>query len=557
MITSDIRTLGGVPTLFVNGKPTAETAYITYYTDLNRYADFADAGYRLFSVPIYFAERPINEVSQIPPFSKGIFDPDEPDFPIADRLIGQLLEACPDAMIFPRVNTAMTKKWETAHPDELCDTMPAASPAPRACFSSDAWLEETKRMLGAFIDHIEASSYHDRIVGYQIANGNTEEWFSFDQAGSVGKRSREAFARYCAERHLDGTETEYYAFLSEITADRICQLAAFTKEKTGRRLIVGSFYGYTLECVGRESCHHALRVLLDSPDVDFICSPVSYADCRPVGQDHACMLPVDTLKRHGKLYFAENDTRTSLSRAPNPLPHYNSPIWFGPDEEKSLEIIKMHFARALTHGYASWWFDMWGGWYANERYMNLMRRVREIAEESLTKDRSSRAETAVFVDERAYAGLKSFGSPAHAVCYRFRKTLGWMGAPYDVYLIDDYPDVSDRYKAAIFLVPCETPRMTAAIADAKEKIACLTVTSGNAGMTSADLRTFLKSAGVHLYADRDAVVYACGGYLFLHSADESGFTPLVPDGLELTELFGKPLAADGFGQSRLYAVKYT
>ena len=66
------------------------------------------------------------------------------------------------------------------------------------------------------------------------------------------------------------------------------------------------------------------------------------------------MLPVDSLKKHGKLYFVENDVRTDLSRAPNDLPRYNTPIWFGPERETSLELVKQHFARALLHGHSQW-----------------------------------------------------------------------------------------------------------------------------------------------------------------------------------------------------------
>ena len=61
MRSSYIASLGGVPTLFVDGKALPGVAYITYFTDNNRYADFANAGFRLFSLPVYFSGQTINE----------------------------------------------------------------------------------------------------------------------------------------------------------------------------------------------------------------------------------------------------------------------------------------------------------------------------------------------------------------------------------------------------------------------------------------------------------------------------------------------------------------
>ncbi|MBQ8402563.1 MAG: hypothetical protein IJX14_11620, partial [Clostridia bacterium] len=355
---SSVQFYKGVPTLFINDTPVPGFAYITYRTYNARYDDFAGLGCRLYSMPVFFGTQTINETTQIPPMAPGIFDGDEPDFSLFDSDVEKILAACPDAWIFPRVNLSLPKRWEDEHPEECCDF--GYTERRRACFSSDAWAEETKRLLGLFIDHVEAAPYREYIVGYQLSGGNTEEWFSFDMKGSVGQRSGEAFVRYCQQKGLAGTEEQQRAFYSEMTARRIMEFSAYAKEKTDRRLVIGCFYGYTLECTGYTSCHHALRRILDCPDVDFICSPVSYADLRPVGMDHACMLPVDSLKAHGKLYFAENDTRTHLSKAPNDLPPYNGPIWFGPDPVKTGEIIRMHFARALTHGHAMWWFDMWG-----------------------------------------------------------------------------------------------------------------------------------------------------------------------------------------------------
>ena len=391
-------------------------------------------------------------------------------------------------------------------------------------------------------------------MGYQIAGGNTEEWFPYDMKGSIGLRTRERYAEYLTAQHLAHSEDVWYRFLSEMTASRVCEFAAYVKELTEWRLIVGVFYGYTFECSYRESTHHDLMRVLKCKDIDFISSPVSYMGGRSIGEDHAYMLPLESLKLHGKLYFSENDTRTHLSRALNDMPHYNQPIWFGPDADKSCEILKMHFARALVNRHACWWFDMWGGWYADDRYRSLMKKFRLLAEEEIgqnTVDEWSEpqkkcgkqveltAETAVFMDEKAYAAMENGGVQV-PVCSGIRTVLGKMGAPYDKYLAEDFDAVADRYRAVISLVP----RRTAAadrirsVCEAKG-LALLEITGENAAITTEELRVFLKEAGVHLYVKQDAVVYAGGHYLFVHLAKTGTYELSLPDGVKLYEVFAE------------------
>ena len=61
-VTSKVDFLGGVPTLFVNGKPCVGMAYITYLWENACYRSFSDAGYRLFSLVAQFGDRFLNTV---------------------------------------------------------------------------------------------------------------------------------------------------------------------------------------------------------------------------------------------------------------------------------------------------------------------------------------------------------------------------------------------------------------------------------------------------------------------------------------------------------------
>jgi len=523
-LTSSVQLHNGVPTLFINDKPVAGAAYITYFTDKNRYADFADAGYTLFSVPIFFATRGINALSGIPAFADGIFEHREPDFSVLDREIARILEACPHALIFPRFNLSLPQWWDDENPDELCDTGFGNGPR-RTCFASDKWAEETKRMLKAVVEHISESSYVDHIFGYQLAGGNTEEWFSFDRKGSDGIRSREKFAAYVAQTGIAGTRSEYLQFLSDIVAQRICEFAGYTKELTDRKLIVGSFYGYTNTCVEYYQNHAALKLVLRCPDIDFLCSPLSYDEARPAGRDHASQTVLDSLKLHGKLHFSENDSRTDLSRPPFDIPHYQSSVWIGPECSISQQIMKMHFSRALCHGHAFWWFDMWGGWFVRPEYMAIVRRAREIMTEALDKSLVSCAKLAIFADEDSFCRAGENNPTTKHVCHHSLKSIGKMAIPYDIYLIDDFEAVRSRYSAFVFMIPTETEAMTAAMRYCDEqRIPYLVLNGDNWNITSADLRDFCRSAGVPPYFDTDAVVYENESYFFIHACDAGIFT---------------------------------
>lgn len=538
---SEIVRKNGYPQLCIYGEVQDGLAYITYLTENNRYADFAQAGYRLFSVPVFFGFNRLNEFSGLDVFKRGIFDKIEPDFSLFDEDMKRILDACPRAYVFPRVNVSLSRTWELQNPDELCDPYPDGT-AGRASFASDAWAAEVKRELCAFIAHVEASEYRSHVVGYQIAGGNTEEWLPLDrEKGISGKRATEKLARHVEEKGSEAADFAYYRRYSELVADRILEFSALVKRLTSRRLIVGTFYGYTLSCPDRIFGHHALLKILESEDVDFLCSPLCYSHDRSVGRDHPYGPPLASVKHHGKLYFSENDTRTHLSRAVNGMAWYNAPVWFGPDRECTCDVIKMHAAKALIHGHAAWWFDMWGGWFADGTYMTLLAELRRLFESNASDPALPSTEVAVFVDEECYARMPD-ASVSMNVCFNMREALGKMGAPYDTYLAADAPSVIDRYKAVVSLVPIETEasRRVKTLA-AQSGLAFLEITENNYRITPGELRHFLKCAGVWVYCDRDAVIIANDRFVFLHTAEDGEYTLHTDAGKTLVDaLTGEP-----------------
>ena len=183
----------------------------------------------------------------------------------------------------------------------------------------------------------------------------------------------------------------YCLFCNLGVAESLDYFASIVKEETNHTQIVGSFYGYTFESNNTVLFgSHGLRRLLDSPNLDFFSSPNAYTQNRAFGIDWADMVPVDSLKLHGKLAFIECDIRTYLttsiqSARPGRYPDdiyktaNGTSVWEGPSTaELSREALRKCFAHQISKASAVWWFDMWGGWYHDPLLMAELKSMKEI-----------------------------------------------------------------------------------------------------------------------------------------------------------------------------------
>ena len=540
-IRSRVGSCGGVPTLFVNDAPFPAAAYMTYLTERNDYGSFAAAGYRLFSVPVLFAGRWINSAAEGKPFHRGIFDrKGTPDFSAPDASVRRVLAACPDAYVFLRLNLSMPLWWIEGHPDCTDGT------GNRELLYAEAYRESAADMLRAVIRHIGGSDYAPRIVGYQLAGGNTEEWFHFDLNGGYCERAQRPFSAFlnaaypgcgfsglpslapldgAGPYHNDAHLERYLEFASVAVAELICFLCAAAKEETGGTLAVGTFYGYSLEVSSPLWGTHALQTLLNCAHVDFICSPNSYIGTRAPAFDWTEMYPADSVRLHGKLCLQECDVRTHLTRplceiAPeyDPERRYTAPIWQGTgSREASLAMLRKTFCRQLVKGNGFWWFDMWGGWYHDPVLLKELERMHGIYAASFSEaGRESAAQLAVFTDESAYRLMTDCalrGAPSGQ-----RIALGVLGAPYDLYDVFDFETVFRSYKAVLFLNDLAPAGVRRAAALCEQNgVPFLAVSEAKPQFSAEELRAFCGAAGVHIYCESNDLLYVSKRYLALHA----------------------------------------
>src|SRR5262249_22744933 len=102
------------------------------------------------------------------------------------------------------------------------------------------------------------------------------------------------------------------------------------------------------------------------------------------------------------------------------------------------------------HGWGAWWFDMHGGWYDEPQFMDVIKRLNQIGENSVRFDRSDRADVAVVIDENStlYTGLQN--KVLKPLIRDQILELRRMGAAYDWVFLNDL-DRARPYKLYVFL----------------------------------------------------------------------------------------------------------
>jgi hypothetical protein len=241
---------------------------------------------------------------------------------------------------------------------------------------SERYLQDAEKIYRKFLRHFENSPLKSRIIGYQIGSGIYGEWHYFLadflpdlNPGVVEKIGYVPDAEQRMKREFgllrdpgkERSVIEFYRkFHEEIIAEAILRFARITKEETDGRCLCGTFYGYQLENVWmQEGGHLAPEKVLNCPDIDFIASPYSYQTTnfpdapdwqhdvqddagnylgrsRGIAGDGGYRVLLESVKRHGKLFFVEIDPSTFLQP--------------DPDENQTAELADYEFILARIGG---------------------------------------------------------------------------------------------------------------------------------------------------------------------------------------------------------------
>lgn len=570
---SRIEIINGNPTLIVDEKPTPAIAYTTYFQERNCYEEFINAGYRIFFINVSFTKKPFNSTKTgFTSFRIGAFeDPDAPDYSELEDYVYEILKICPDAMIVPRINVSMPAWWIEANPEETVLTPKGGY---KEMLFSEVFRRDGAEMLSRIVRHIRSSDYAYSIMGWQICGGQTQEWFHPDEFGCFCPNAEKYYREWMKKAYgvenavlpardefFGDGETlcksenarRYYEFCNRSVAKSIDYFSRRLKEETNYEQIVGTFYGYCMNTTNPLRGMHGLYDLLGSPYVDYVCAPSAYSRNRMLGIDWKDQIPTEAIKLHNKLPFIECDIRTHLTQSmqsarpgeypddiyPMQISNVNS-VWAGPPtRELSIEALRKSLCHQITRGSAIWWFDMWGGWYSDPLLMDDLAMMKELYEGDCPFTRTSLgAEAVYFADERAYENY-NFGASLATSAVTSHIKMGSTGAPYDTHMVEDAAEVLPSYKAAIFGSPYPSDAGRRAIELCREMgIPHLVASEEHPVFSAAEIRAFLKEAGIHVYIENNDVIYAGNGYLGIHAASAGKKKIMLPCECRISPIFG-------------------
>ncbi|HEU5406484.1 MAG TPA: beta-galactosidase, partial [Nitrospira sp.] len=494
-LISEVREFKGTPALYINSKLTSQVFAAPYIPDESDFNDFTGSGISVFNIYLRF----------------DWTAPEVYDFRKVDAKMDRYLKLKPDALFIPRILLTPGDWWCKDYPEEITmrDDGSPAGMFGKPChpsLASEKYRELSHKAMTAFLNHVE-SKYGTNILGYQVGNGFGGEWLMFNSFWEIrpgGKRptkfgvedysppARRAFRVWLRQKYHTNTNLQaawqnphvtfdnaeppnekarystthgiffdpavsmrvpdYFEFFNQMVGKVLLENAAWVKEATHRKKIVGAFYGYLWLNFPNLSVVHTghldMAKVFSSRDIDFIASPYQYDNKQIGGPDYSQTLPSD-VQLHGKLYFNEVDTETHLhQRQWRWGDSLRNPTNF--DETKALLV--RDYAYALTKGFGMWWTDLHGGTYHDAKITGLLKKLKGIDERYLTADRASNAEIAVVLDESSYTYFgdgEPFLSPLLTVQKQWQ--FAFMGAPWDSYLLSDIANPKMRnYKLYIF-----------------------------------------------------------------------------------------------------------
>ena len=510
-------------------------------------ASFRDAGMHLYGVGV-----PTRDVWH----ADGSID-----FTTAEAKMRDVLSIDPAARFqFCIATDSPPKWWMDRHPDELVDYANAeVNPSEpdhiknyRApSFASKPWRRDMCDYIARLVRHLESSPYGKRIFAYRPDFGVYHEWHYYGMLNcmpDVGKAMAAAFGKPIPSKEerlrtsagvmrdpvKDRASIEFVRFMGEQVRDCLLDFDKAAKDACGGRALVGNYYGYFFGMPYRaEGWHIETDAVLDSPYVDFLCSPYDYApESRGAGnvQFPRCLL--EGFRRRGKLAVLEADTRTTMITGT-----WDRNWLFAKTRADDIALLARDFAGTLCWGCGFWYFDFGHGWYDAPEFAELFKKIYPIRRE--IKDCRSVAEVVVVGD---FESVLYTNADTVSFCHRrtsgLLHALGHAGVPFDTASVADV--VSGKLKGYKVYVFCNLHHMTS---DKDRLVASLrakgrTVLVPEKPMTATELRTLFAKVGVHVWNnDPDSAVYANASCVALHCASPGEKVIRLPRRAKVTMLY--------------------
>ena len=512
---------------------------------------------------------------------------DAPEFEFAFTQCQAVLDVNPKALLVPRIGTYPPDWWAKANPEHM---MLYETEGGKPCFevASPKWRAEAAERLGILIEKLE-EKFGDSMAGYHPTGQNTAEWFYMDswddryhgnapvpaaafrdwlakkyatdealqkawkrtdvrlttaEPPSPARRRSAGEKGVLLDPKTDQDIIDHNCALQDIMVDGMLAMAKVVREKTHGKKLSVLFYGYSFEFFALNrapaaSGHYALRRVLDSSDIDILCSPISYFD-RQLGGSAPAMTAAESVMLAGKLWLYEDDTATHISAG-----NFPGSMERAKNSWESNQMLLRNTAEEACRNFAGWWMDLGSaGWFDDPAMWAEMKRLEAIDLPLLKKPVPFRPEIAAVMDETSAMYVAHNGNRVgRPLVYEGRAPFARCGAPFGQYLLDDVlAGKVVHAKVYVFLNAWMlTPEQRKTLLEktaGKKRIWCYPPGTEHLidGIPAEDvvcrlprltpelLRDTAKRAGVPIICEDNVVLYSHENFIVVHGTKEGTIT---------------------------------
>jgi beta-galactosidase len=423
--------------------------------------------------------------------------PEEPlDWRTLDDLCRQIIEVNPKVLLVPRVSAYAPDWWLKLHPEAIM-VYDTNQPGKFASVSHRAYRAAAAAHLEELCRHL-TKAFPDHFAGVHPCGQNTGEWFyegSWERPLSgYDPATREAFRTWLKARgavdfttaepptaderraHPNGflrdpaserRLIEFARFQQREMADMVLALAAAARRGSDGKKLVVFFYGYHFEFPplangAPTSGHYALTPVLQSKDIDILCSPISYFDREWLGTAPS-MSPAESVRNAGILWLNEDDSRTHLDTRTAEHVQEGGLV----NLRQTQQVMLRNTAQAALRGFGTWWMDLPGeGWFNDAAIWEEQKKLMPVERAMVKRAHPFTPEIAAIVGEDSMCHLTGGSSvAAKPLIYDARAALGRCGAPYGQFTLADavagkVPTKLQIFLAAWSLTPTERRSLT-------------------------------------------------------------------------------------------------
>jgi beta-galactosidase len=396
--------------------------------------------------------------------------PEKPvDWSPLDNLCRRIIAINPNVLLVPRVGADAPGWWLSRHPQSRM-VYDLNKPRPdHASVSDRAYRADAAAHLERLCRHL-CEAFPRHFAGIHPCGQNTGEWFYLNSwerpLSGYDPATLAAFRAWLKARGDRDAETttvptdaerrahpfgflrdpvrekrliELARFQQAEMADHVAALAAACRQGTGGRKLVVFFYGYLFEFGALQngaptSGHYALSRLLNSGDIDILCSPISYTDREWLGTA-PCMSAAESVRQAGILWLNEDDSRTFLD--PRTAEHLQEGGLV--NLEQTQQVLLRNTSQAALRGFGTWWMDLPAqGWFNDARLWREIVRLRPVDAAMLRRHQPFTPDVAMVTDEDSMCHLTGGSAvAAQPLTYNGRADFGRLGAPFGQYLLAD------------------------------------------------------------------------------------------------------------------------